>query len=94
MPDFEGSSFDPVLLDLRDINDYMVLVAAMNDYAGQLEHEADEDEKDARRNGEDGDRAQAVHNREWAARLHRLIDDIERQLDANSDARRDVGGGS
>ncbi len=93
MPDFEGSSFDPVLLDLRDINDYMVLVAAMNDYAGQLEHEADEDEKDARRNGEDGDRAQVVHNREWAARLHRLIDDIERQLDANSAARRAAGGG-
>jgi hypothetical protein len=29
----------------------MVLVAAMNDYAAQLEHEADEEEKDARRNG-------------------------------------------
>ena len=40
MPDFESSSFDPVLLDLRDIHDYMVLVAAMNDYVAQLEHEA------------------------------------------------------
>ncbi|WP_454151895.1 hypothetical protein [Microbacterium lacticum] len=94
MPDFEASSFDPVLLDLRDINDYMVLVAAMSDYAAQLEHEADEDEKDARRNGEEGDRAHVVHNREWAARLNRLIDDIERQLDANSAARREAGGGS
>ena len=55
MPDFEGSSFDPVLLDLRDINDYMVLVAAMNDYAGQLEHEADGDEADARHYGNEPD---------------------------------------
>lgn len=94
MPGFESSSFDPVLLDLRDIHDYMVLVAAMNDYAAQLEHEADEEEKDARRNGEVGDRAQVAHNREWAARLNRLIDDIERQLDANSAARREIGGGS
>lgn len=94
MPDFEGSSFDPVLLDLRDINDYMVLVAAMNDYAAQLEHEADEDEKEARRSGEDGDVAEVAHKRESAARLNRLIDDIERQLDANSAARREFGGGS
>ena len=92
MPDFEGSSFDPVLLDLRDINDYMVLVAAMNEYAAQLEHEADEDEKNARQNGEEGDVAESIHNREWAARLNRLIDDIERQLDANSDARKSVQG--
>ena len=87
-----GASFEPVLLDLRDVNDYMVLVAAMHDYAAQLEHEADEEEKDARRNGEEGDRAQVAHNREWAARLNRLIDDIERQLDANSDARKAVQG--
>ncbi len=89
-----GASFEPVLLDLRDVNDYMVLVAAMHDYAAQLEHEADAEESAARRHGDEGDAAAVARNRDAAARLRRIIDDIERQLDATSAARREIGGGS
>ena len=88
MTDFKGSSFDPVLLDLHDTDDYAVLVAAMHDYAGQLEHEADSDVADARHYGNEPDVAQIAHLRDSAARLHRMLKDIERQLDANSNARK------
>ncbi|WP_293787655.1 hypothetical protein [uncultured Aeromicrobium sp.] len=83
--------FEPVLLDLHDTNDYTVLVAALHDYAGQLEHEADGDEADARHYGNEPDATQIAHLRDAAARLHRMLDDIERQLDANSEARKVAG---
>ena len=85
------AGFNPVLLDLHDDADYGVLVAAMHDYAGQLEHEADGHEESARHFGHEPDEIQNAHLRDSAARLRRMIADIERQLDANSDARKSVG---
>lgn len=84
-------AFDPVLLDLHDATDYAVLVAAMHDYAEQLEHEAAGDEESAQHFGHEPDDAQNAHLRDSASRLRRMIADIERQLDANSDARKSVG---
>ncbi|WP_336624967.1 MULTISPECIES: hypothetical protein [unclassified Microbacterium] len=86
--------FDPVLLDLSDADDYTVLVAAMHDYAGQLEHEADNEAAAARAFDYEEDAVHIAHLRGSAARLQRMLASIEQQLDANSDARKSVEGDS
>ena len=90
----EQTGFDPVLLNLADADDYAVLVAAMYDYAGQLEHEANADEESARHFEHEPDEVNNAQLRASAARLQRMISDIERQLDANGVARREIEGGS
>ncbi len=88
------SAFEPVLLNLAESEDYALLTAVLYDYARKLEHEAaDEDERVADNDpsvpSNDGPRL-----REAASRVRAMIDDIERQLDANSAARREAGEGS
>jgi len=80
------TSFEPVLLNLADNQDYGILVNALSDYAGQLEHEAENDEIEARFN--DRPALQAEGLRVEAQRARAIADDIERQLDANAVARR------
>jgi len=87
------SAFESVLLNLAESEDYALLTAALYDYASKLEHEAaDEDERVADNDpsvpSSDGPRL-----REAASRVRAMIDDIERQLDANSAARREAGEG-
>lgn len=89
----EWSSFEPVLLDLRDSTDYAVLVAALHDYASQLEEENSQSEAEALFHDYPVDGEAAAERRDGAERLRRLIDDIERQLDANSEARKNVRDG-
>lgn len=84
----EWSAFEPVLLDLRDSSDYAVLIAAMHDYAAQLEEESVRFEADAATCGYPSDAPHNEHRRDAVARLRRMIDDIDRQLDANTEARK------
>lgn len=71
-----------------------LLTAALYDYAGKLEHEgADEGERVAY-NGPGVPSSDGLRLREAASPVRAMIDDIERQLDANSAARREAGAGS
>ena len=90
----EWAAFEPVLLNLADSEDYALLTTALYDYATKLEHDAaDEDERVAY-NGPGVPSSDAPRLREAASRVRAMIDDIERQLDANSAARREAGEGS
>lgn len=83
-------SFEPVLLDLTDPKDYALLVSALEEYEGEMAHRAEtEDQRIAYNDLPESD-SEADHWREAAARARRMIDDIERQLDANGAARRRV----
>jgi hypothetical protein len=87
----ERSAFEPVLLDLSDSNDYSVLTSALEEYAAQMDHEAD------------GERERILYNhlpeadsdessmRERASSTRRLQESIETQIDANGDARQALG---
>lgn len=88
------SAFEPVLLNLADSEDYALLTAALYDYARKLEQDAaDEDERVAD-NGPGVASSDGSRLREAASRVRAMIDDIERQLDANNAARREAGEGS
>ncbi|MBN9214151.1 MAG: hypothetical protein J0J04_04925 [Microbacterium sp.] len=79
------SSFEPVLLDLGDADDYYVLTAALDDFASHLDAQAEEE---ARTPGAPGDAAQSRSFRILAARARRMRGAVERQLQANAEARR------
>lgn len=80
-------SFDPVLLDLADEDDYYIVTQALRDFAHQAESDADnEDESDRFEGRPSGDRA--ANLRAQAERARTITADVERQLDANSAARR------
>lgn len=80
-------SFDPVLLDLADEADYYIVTEALREFANQAESDADnEDESDRFEGRPSGDRAATL--RAQAERARAITADVERQLDANSAARR------
>lgn len=80
-------SFDPVLLDLADESDYYILTEALREFANQAESDADnEDESDRFEGRPRGARAASL--RAQAERARAITADVERQLDANSAARR------
>lgn len=85
-----ASSFEPVLLDLADVDDYAIVVNALEEWAARMEHDAeDEDHRIAYNELPDGD-SDAPRMRAEAERARAIRDDIERQLDANGAARRRV----
>jgi flagellar biosynthesis/type III secretory pathway ATPase len=79
----QWAAFEPVLLNLAESEDYALLTAALYDYAARLEADASEDLEGS-----------AEHFRDAAKRVRAMIDDIERQLEANGAARREIEGGS
>lgn len=83
-------SFEPVLLDLTDPKDYALLVSALEEYAGEMAHRAETEDQRIAYNGLPESDSEADHWRAQAERAQRMIDDIERQLDANGAARRSV----
>lgn len=80
------SSFEPVLFDLSDADDYYVLTAALDEFAAQLDATA-ADEADG-----DASNPQARTTRILAVRTRRLRNAIEQQLQDNSEARKAVTG--
>lgn len=76
----DDDGFEPILLNLASSEDYYVITQALDDFAGEHEHRAD---------GSSG--LDVEEDRALAARARRLVADIERQLDANSAARRASG---
>lgn len=70
----------PVVLDLTDDQAYYVLTAALEEFAGSAEHQAENEEQTARYNERPVDR-RAADLRHLAAIAKQLRDDVERQLD-------------
>ena len=86
-----SADFDPVLLDLADPEDYGLVLAALHNYAGELDHDADNEDAAERFEGRPTPSDEGERMRGLASRLRAIVDDIERQLDANSAARRSAG---
>ena len=86
MPD--QPSFEPILLNLADDDDYAILVNVLGEYEQSLTGLADDEDERIRYNKLPEAGSEAPYWRAQAARVRVLIDDIERQLDANSAARR------
>lgn len=81
-------SFEPVLLDLAEKDDYLVVIQALEEYEGAMLHEADGERWRIQSNNlpqseSDEERYEALANR--AAKIRLNIDD---QLEANAAARR------
>ncbi|MFF7684514.1 hypothetical protein ACFZA2_17320 [Microbacterium sp. NPDC007973] len=90
----EGHPFDPVVIDLTDPKDYALLVGALEEYAGEMEHRAELEDHRIQHNDLPESASEADHWRGQAARAQRIIDDIERQLEANGKARHDAAEGA
>lgn len=87
MADVARSSFEPVLLNLADDDDYYIVTEALREFASEADHQADNEEESARYNGQPtGPRVGTL--RAQAERARVIVADVERQLDANSEARR------
>lgn len=87
----EWSSFEPVLLDLARSEDYALLTTALYNHAALLEAEAAEELARAQEDALPWTPDIVTELRANAARVRSLIDDVERQLDANTAARRSEG---
>ncbi|WP_242089581.1 hypothetical protein [Microbacterium lacticum] len=85
-----AQSFDPVLLDLADAEDYAIVVNALDEWAGRMEHAAEEEDDRISYNQLPDSDSDAPRLRAEAERARAIRDDTERQLDANSAARRRV----
>lgn len=84
-----GNSFEPVLLDLHDNDDYYVLTAALEAFAADMDGQAAE-EQDRSISG--GREPHMRSLRIFAARSRRLRNSIEQQLQANAAARQAIQG--
>lgn len=80
-----GEAFDPVVLEVTSPVDYYVLTAALEEFAADQYHRADAERDAASETGRPSDENE---RRDQASRAHRMIADIERQIDANADIRR------
>lgn len=78
--------YDPVVLDLSEHEDYTVLIGALDDYAQEMTSKADDEANAARYEGTEPS-SMETRFREISARALRLRDEINRQLDANTDPR-------
>lgn len=80
-------SFEPVLLDLSHDDDYTVIIHALEEYEGAMQNEAD----DERYREASGDAkqipSQEAEYQGLADRARHIRLDIERQLEANGEAR-------
>lgn len=88
MTDINNSpSFEPVLLNLADNDDYTVLIHALEEYEGTLQGEADDERERNRHNAQSATDSHEEQLQHLANRAARLRLDIERQLEANDDVR-------
>ncbi|MWV51617.1 hypothetical protein GRS96_20340 (plasmid) [Rathayibacter sp. VKM Ac-2803] len=89
MADVARPSFEPVLLDLADSSDYYILTEALSEFISVAEHNADNEDVSERYEGRDpSENPRANSLRAQAERARVILADVERQLDANSAARR------
>lgn len=84
-------AFDPVLLDLADPKDYVLLVSALAHFAKHLEGKADTEPERIRQEPAYADLRRESRWRVDADRLRDIRRDIERQLEANSTIRVSLG---
>lgn len=80
-------SFEPVLLDLSDNDDYTVIIHALEEYEGNMLHEAATDLHMFQHEGLPESHSQAEEFKKLANRARALIVKIDEQIDANSEAR-------
>ena len=83
-----GAPFDPVVLDMTDTDDYGVLTEALDAYAAQMDHAAEQEDYSDRHNDRPENGPLATQFRDSAARARRSVEEIHRQLDANAAVRR------
>ena len=87
----DTGGFEPVLLNLSDHQDYYVVTEALREFAAAMDHQAEGEDDRVRYNKLPDSDSDAPRLREVAERARALEESIERQLDANSEARRTVG---
>ncbi|MBO0985007.1 hypothetical protein [Rathayibacter sp. SD072] len=90
MTDTTRPSFEPVLLNLANDGDYYIVTEALREFASEADHQADNAEENARYNSQPAS-ARVAPLRAQAERARAIVTDVERQLDANSTARRPRG---
>lgn len=79
-----------LLLDLSDDDDYATIINALSEYAARMTSEADDEVERIRFNNLDAAQSEEAFMRETAERAERLLASIERQLDENNPARKNV----
>ena len=85
-------AFEPVLLDLSHDDDYTVLIHALEEYEGAMQNDAD-DERFRDAQGRTAEiPSQESDYQALADRARDLRLEIERQIDANGDARSEARG--
>lgn len=81
-----ASSFEPVLLDLHEDDDYFVISSALDEFSARMDELASGEHELIARGGGNGFEERSF--RILGARARRLRAMIEAQLDANAEARR------
>lgn len=84
------AGFDPVLLDLSDSNDYAALTNALEDHASEFEGRVIDEQERIRYNNLPESESEEKYWREQAARVRRILDEVERQMDLNSATRQQI----
>lgn len=79
--------FDPVVIDLTEPRDYAILIAALDEYAAEMDLRAENERDRIAYNKLPEEDSEAPHWLAQAERARRIIEDVERQLEANSAAR-------
>ncbi|GAA2185958.1 hypothetical protein GCM10009786_04540 [Leucobacter alluvii] len=85
--DRDKSAFEPVLLDLSHDDDYTVLIHVLEEYEGVMQNEADDERFREARGEADVIPSQESEYRALRDRARKLRLEIERQIDANGEAR-------
>lgn len=83
----EERPFDPVVIDLTDPKDYVMIVNALEEVEAEMKGRAEDEQQRIAHNDLPEDQSQAGYWSAQADRARKLIADIERQLDANAKAR-------
>ena len=83
----EQESFEPVLLNL-DTDTYGILTSALRNFAEANDHQAEDERQRVRDNDLPETASNAGSFRFLAEQARALVLDVERQIDANSAARR------
>ncbi len=79
--------FDPVVIDLADPHDYVVLVSALRQYADALHGDAQAEDDRIQINDLSATDSDAARFRDREHRALELINSIDRQIVANAAAR-------
>lgn len=82
--------FDPVVIDLTDAEDYVILVNALEEVEAEMKWRAENEQQRIAYNKLPEGESEAGYWTARAERARKIVDEIERQLEENAKARRDA----